>query len=324
MIIPDLQRDETTGLWKWPVLLNDDWSGWTAEPCSVLSGRSPQSDWSLKHIFAFDLSSCWPQLQQFCLGHSDFLVLAQGYSTEQALLLAEGVNRQLREVQLPQNHYGFSHERGMTWGIAVPERDNWDLSDALAETFSLVQSAEADGRFGSINLAAKGWQTKPHDELIVCAQRDELTNLWSWHSLAAMRLELNSEPLTLLMGDIDHFKTLNCSLGHLAGDDALQAISEMLRALESEDVTAFRLSGNVFILWARGLSSERAQIMAEEINKQLREVGIYLPHAQAHVRLSLTWGIVSVTDVNVEAMLRHADGLIGAAKSNNRRGSINS
>ena len=320
----DFQRDERTGLWKWPVLLNDDWSKHSSAPCAVLFGRSRHFYEPLKHVVGFDLPARWPHLQMFTLGEN-LLVLAQGYLQERALLLAEDVNRQLQEVPVSP-HEGTPQERALTWGMAFPEGENWDLSNALAEAFYLAQQAEEDARIGSINIANSDWQDHSHDEFVVCARRDRwLTEMWSWPNVAAIHFDSETEPLALLLGDIDRFANFNCSLGHHVGDESLRSIGRILQSIESVDVASFRFGGDEFLVLARGFDFEHTEQIAEDINVQLREVELSHPSVHGTFPLpTITWGVVCSTDVQLETMLRQADELMMATKASKRAGSINS
>ncbi len=141
--------------------------------------------------------------------------------------------------------------------------------------------------------------------------------------MAAMRVDLDDEPLALLLADVDNFSTLNDYLGHHAGDAMLQVVSDILRSVESVDVAAFRLGGDEFVLWARGFSLEHAHQLTEDINRQLREKNVAPDYQEQPLFLSLTWGVVSSPTPQLEAMIRQAEELIYAAKPINRRDSIN-
>jgi diguanylate cyclase (GGDEF)-like protein len=71
--------------------------------------------------------------------------------------------------------------------------------------------------------------------------------------------------VALVMLDIDHFKLLNDTYGHPAGDEVLRRIGELLlETLRAEDVLA-RYGGEEFAVLARGTSRENAVLLAERL-----------------------------------------------------------
>jgi diguanylate cyclase (GGDEF)-like protein len=77
--------------------------------------------------------------------------------------------------------------------------------------------------------------------------------------------------LSLLLLDIDHFKHVNDTYGHQAGDLVLSSLGELLRSLlRSQDVPA-RYGGEEFIILARFTTTQQAVIVAEKIRKGVAE-----------------------------------------------------
>ena len=119
----------------------------------------------------------------------------------------------------------------------------------------------------------------------------------------------------LLMFDLDHFKGINDSLGHAAGDRALTVVSgSMLEHLRAEDVPG-RLGGDEFALLLRGASVAAAITVAERIVQavQRRTVEQQLP------RLTLSFGVVQVlAHERLDEALRRADQALFEAKRQGR------
>src|SRR3954466_448595 len=85
---------------------------------------------------------------------------------------------------------------------------------------------------------------------------------------ALARLQRHVSPLALLFVDLDHFKVVNDSLGHAAGDDVLvQAASRLRRALRPTDTIA-RFGGDEFVILCEDAAG-RAE--AEEIAGRISE-----------------------------------------------------
>ena len=84
--------------------------------------------------------------------------------------------------------------------------------------------------------------------------------------------ERHAQPLALLMIDIDHFKQLNDTHGHMAGDDVLRGIVDVFaKTLRAEDVLA-RYGGEEFAVLVRGIGRDNAHTLAERLRRVVEEL----------------------------------------------------
>jgi diguanylate cyclase (GGDEF)-like protein/PAS domain S-box-containing protein len=107
------------------------------------------------------------------------------------------------------------------------------------------------------------------------ATRDGLTGLYNRRFLdEAMERELvlarrNNEEVSVIMGDLDHFKVVNDQYGHLAGDEALRVFSAMIQQLSRKSDIYCRYGGEEFLLvlpgMAKGIAVERAELLRRQI-----------------------------------------------------------
>ena len=109
------------------------------------------------------------------------------------------------------------------------------------------------------------------------AVRDRLTGVFNRGAFDdRLQSELSSSrrrgiPLALLLFDIDHFKRLNDTHGHQAGDAVLRAVAQCAQAaVRPEDVLA-RYGGEEFVVILRGVSSRSAAIMAERLRAAVEQ-----------------------------------------------------
>jgi two-component system cell cycle response regulator len=94
-------------------------------------------------------------------------------------------------------------------------------------------------------------------------------------------------PLTLLMLDIDFFKTINDTHGHQAGDAVLRAIGTALLSItRKEDVTA-RYGGEEFVLLLRGVSADNAVLGAERVRRSIALSPVAWREARLNVTVSV-------------------------------------
>jgi len=88
------------------------------------------------------------------------------------------------------------------------------------------------------------------------------------------RSQRNEEPLSCLFLDIDHFKSINDTYGHQAGDHVLALIAGMIKKqLRSNDVLA-RYGGEEFVALLSTIDEEKAGDIAERIRKSIKELSV--------------------------------------------------
>lgn len=124
-------------------------------------------------------------------------------------------------------------------------------------------------------------------------------------------------PATLLLIDIDRFKTVNDARGHNAGDTLLLAFAERLQSITTPDEFVSRLSGDEFVLVSPDSSGDDAAALAERILKAVAQPfeidGLSLP-----VSASIGISVFPDDSPDAETMLKHADTAMFEAKSAGR------
>jgi diguanylate cyclase (GGDEF)-like protein len=157
------------------------------------------------------------------------------------------------------------------------------------------------------------------------ATTDSLTTVYNrrtFKELAEPQLSRSRRaelPVSLLMLDLDHFKRINDTYGHLGGDDVLKSVAALVHGcLRKEDLLA-RYGGEEFVVLLPGTSDEQAANVAERIRE---EVAARSFDANGHlVRVTVSIGIASEdgnTLPSLEAMLGRADEALYQAKKEGR------
>ncbi|WP_339742696.1 GGDEF domain-containing protein [uncultured Rubinisphaera sp.] len=80
-----------------------------------------------------------------------------------------------------------------------------------------------------------------------------------------------NRPLSLIMFDIDHFKSINDTYGHLAGDQVLREVSQRIRNVIESHVTFARYGGEEFALLIPELNVEQVTVIAERCRSEIAE-----------------------------------------------------
>ncbi len=103
------------------------------------------------------------------------------------------------------------------------------------------------------------------------ASRDSLTGLYNRRSFDELldqmisRWQTSGQALSLLMMDVDHFKILNDTLGHAAGDELLRSIAQIIRSTIRATDHAFRWGGDEFAILCEGTDGPAAQVLANRL-----------------------------------------------------------
>ncbi len=164
-----------------------------------------------------------------------------------------------------------------------------------------------------------------HHNLISSALRDGLTKLFNKrYFLERLDSELkfairHEMPLSLLMLDLDHFKRINDTFGHLVGDSVLSSIGATLaRSVRNEDVVS-RFGGEEFAILLRAIPLERANHMADRLRRLVESTPIGSVEQELHVTVSV--GIAGYPAQLVktpEELLEMADKALYRAKNAGR------
>ena len=156
------------------------------------------------------------------------------------------------------------------------------------------------------------------------AYHDVLTNLPNRKlfmdrlSQALTRCRRYGKSLSVMFVDLDHFKSINDTFGHTAGDELLLEMSRRLRACVRDDDTVARLGGDEFtIILSELRHPEDAANVAEKILESIQQP---LMMAQTPVEVSASIGIAlyPVDGHDAEALLRNADSAMYRAKEAGR------
>jgi diguanylate cyclase (GGDEF)-like protein len=129
----------------------------------------------------------------------------------------------------------------------------------------------------------------------------------------------NKVPLSLVMFDLDHFKSVNDTYGHPAGDFVLARVAALTKTIvRSEDVLA-RYGGEEFVVILKATDAEGALTLAERLRRLIEESEFDFEGKKIPVTISV--GVASLSGQNLanwEAMLKLADSLLYKSKNNGR------
>nr|WP_233614795.1 diguanylate cyclase [Citrobacter sp. FDAARGOS_156] len=158
------------------------------------------------------------------------------------------------------------------------------------------------------------------DALLEKALYDPLTGLRNRHHLEdTLRTQMsqavhNQEPISCLMIDIDHFKSINDRFGHEAGDGVIKSIAAIIQRVVHDHGMAFRYGGEEFLVLLAGMDEEAANRFATDIYNGVRELTLSFGVSDiGHVDVSI--GVASYPQhAQSDNLLRAADVALYRAK----------
>jgi diguanylate cyclase (GGDEF)-like protein len=154
------------------------------------------------------------------------------------------------------------------------------------------------------------------------AEHDDLTGLWN-HRIIIERLRgevdrsrRESVPISLILVDLDHFKDVNDTYGHPAGDHALREISAVfLRSVRSYDWVG-RYGGEEFLLILPSTTLESARLRAEHLRVAVQVT--HIRSGDANIRITASFGVASGFPADYESLIHEADSALYRAKKDGR------
>ena len=169
-------------------------------------------------------------------------------------------------------------------------------------------------------MAANQAMQQQNQVLEMLSITDSLTGLYNRSKLDAIlsdqlaRFKRTQREFTLLMMDIDHFKTLNDTYGHITGDEILAAVARILvQSIRSIDYAA-RYGGDEFIIILVETTADQALKTAERIRSQVENMRYSFRDSTIAVTVSI--GIVQCQsdDMTATAVFARADSALYEAK----------
>lgn len=187
---------------------------------------------------------------------------------------------------------------------------------------SLAIFVDAPRDFTADELALLGYQARLVSSSLALrrmARADSLTGLPNRallrDRLAWALLHLDRQPgqVAVLFVDLDHFKEVNDSLGHAAGDEQLVAVANALRQAVRPTDTVARLGGDEFVVVCEGMTSTGEALAVVE--RILAAVDALPPAAQGlHIDASIGVAVSGSASTDPEDLLRRADEAMYRAK----------
>ncbi len=158
------------------------------------------------------------------------------------------------------------------------------------------------------------------------ATTDELTGLANRrHFFATANAEIDrarrfQRPISVLMIDVDHFKQVNDTHGHAAGDAVLRQLARILESSARRVDIVGRLGGEEFAVTSLETRDEDAMHLAERVRKAVEEEPIRIDETGTRISITVSIGVSGLKpgEATVDGMLNRADEALYRAKEGGR------
>ncbi len=185
-----------------------------------------------------------------------------------------------RIAQVSLNFRNISTDRGATGFVGTID----DVTDQIAAEERLTFAAT-------------------HDPLTGLPNREAMDLTLARHFSTAGR---EGSSLMMAFCDLDDFKTVNDTLGHVAGDRLLIEIAKRLQRICTEDQQVFRYAGDEFIVLCRGVSTDAQAKKVIRGFQRCLELPIYLASTQIQISASFGYAVFR-SKVDIEEMITKVD-----------------
>jgi len=165
---------------------------------------------------------------------------------------------------------------------------------------------------------------KSNDELKKLSRTDRLTQLNNrgyWEECLYnefMRVRRTKQPASVIIFDIDHFKKVNDTYGHPAGDEVIRQTAKVMReSIRDTDIPG-RYGGEEFVLILIDTKPDAAKILAERLRKKIEALTVTYENMEIKYTISLGIAEASVASEDYMKWLECADNALYTSKESGR------
>ncbi len=193
--------------------------------------------------------------------------------------------------------------------------EEWAFELSLSLTLTIVIAFPATYLIASANLKAFDLT----QELRQLVERDRLTDVATRdYFFSRMEAEPDAYGVSVMV-DIDHFKSINDSHGHLVGDAVIRDVAEVLRSCcRAEDIIC-RFGGEEFVIFLASADKDAGATMAERMRKAVEAHQISADEMTLQATVSVGASLKEHADSITHAIKRADDALYRAKKAGRNR-----
>lgn len=219
----------------------------------------------------------------------------------------------------------YSNERSQALRLQENALEQASIKQEKQQKHNDALEQRVDERTFELEMALRELQ-EVNSELQRVNSEDGLTGLFNRRHFDRQlvaefrRAWRNQQPLTLIMLDIDYFKPVNDSYGHLVGDQVLVALAHRLKdVIKRPGDSIYRYGGEEFAILLSNTNAQEASVVANRIHASLRATPFETDAGDLFITLSMGISTVTADELSSpEALLKEADSALYAAKQRGR------
>ncbi|KPC55438.1 GGDEF domain-containing protein [Amantichitinum ursilacus] len=219
--------------------------------------------------------------------------------------------------------FPFRHNRPITGGI-----------DYMQQNATFMPVRDADGEVSAVAVTlfdvtdAAVYQSmlkQAMAKLEESSSRDGLTGVYNRRFTEARLIDeigrverYHHDPFSVVLLDLDHFKQVNDTYGHLGGDEVLRVVADRVRGVLRDTDVFGRYGGEEFLLMLPQTNREGAMVVAERIRFAIGSETVQFNDTEIRVTSSLGVAVYVPGSQNVEEVKQQADEALYASKRSGR------
>ncbi|OCC15296.1 diguanylate cyclase/phosphodiesterase (GGDEF & EAL domains) with PAS/PAC sensor(s) [Dissulfuribacter thermophilus] len=215
-----------------------------------------------------------------------------------------------------KSHFDDMHET-----ISCLTQKVQDRSEVLEDLNRLAQYNETIRKKAESTEKKLLEQSRTIEKLKERLRLDPLTGLLNRHALITdlareiSRARRYNYPLSLMMIDVDDFKDINDSYGHITGDKVLQKLAEIFESSVRETDLVYRYGGEEFVIVCPHTDCDSAINLAERLRRKIRRYRFVPEDTSKTISVSVSIGVTQVDDnEDVETLIKRADEALYSSK----------
>ncbi len=234
------------------------------------------------------------------------------------------------DIQIDQESVSRAHSKIMNQGKTIRIRDLGSTNGTYVNDEQIEERTLTDGDLIKIGrtifkfLSGGNIERAYHEEIYRLTTIDGLTQIFNKrYFMESIEREIARSnryrrEMTLVMFDIDHFKQINDTYGHLAGDQVLKSLASTIKAkIRREDLFA-RYGGEEFAIVLPEIDGFNAQQFAEKIRRIVETTDYFFEGTKIVVTISMGVATLDAETSDAGALIKRADERLYEAKKSGR------